>query len=200
MSGADASRNSIMKILELVGLDQRSDSKVKTYSHGMKQRLGIAQALLHKPELVILDEPTVGLDPLGIKEIRELILRLSSEEQITIFISSHILKEIELISNTMVIINKGQTLIEGEVKDLLSRDSDNISINYKSENNILEIISGSEFQNNSHSVEDSSLNIQLDEEKIPQLLQLLVENNINIYSVERKKSLEDYFLRITEQT
>lgn len=200
MSGADVSKKSIMGILELVGLEQRYDSKVKTYSHGMKQRLGIAQALLHNPELVILDEPTVGLDPQGIKEVRELILRLSSEKQITIFISSHILKEIELISNRMVIINEGKTLIEGEVKDLLSRDSDNISITYNSGNNILDIISNSEFRNNSHSVNDSMLNIQLDEDEIPKLIQLLVTNEINIYSVERKKSLEDYFLRITEKT
>lgn len=199
MSGTDVSKNSIMKILELVGLDKRHDSKVKTYSHGMKQRLGIAQALLHNPELVILDEPTVGLDPQGIKEVRELILRLSSEKQITIFISSHILKEIELISNRMVIINKGQTLIEGEVKNLLSRDSDNISINYKSENNILDLISNSEFKDFSHSINNSSLNIQLDEDEIPKLIQFLVTNNIKIYSVERKKSLEDYFLRMTEQ-
>ena len=77
MSNADVSKNNIMSILELVGLAERYDSKVKTFSHGMKQRLGIAQALLHDPELIILDEPTVGLDPQGIKEVRELILRLS---------------------------------------------------------------------------------------------------------------------------
>ena len=126
MSGAEVNKKKIMNILELVGLESRYNSKVKTYSHGMKQRLGIAQALLHEPELVILDEPTVGLDPQGIKEVRELIIRLSKEKEITVFLSSHILKEIELVANRMVIIDKGKSLVEGEVKALL-QDSDTIT-------------------------------------------------------------------------
>lgn len=199
MSGADVSNKSIMQILELVGLEKRFDSKVKTYSHGMKQRLGIAQALLHNPELVILDEPTVGLDPQGIKEVRELILRLSKEKNITIFLSSHILKEIELVSNRMVIINKGQTLIEGEVKELLSNDSDNISVKLGSTENVNELLKESKFADTAFSIEDSHLNINIDEMLIPELVQLLVTNKIDIYSVEKKKSLEDYFLRITDQ-
>lgn len=199
MSGADVSKKSIMQILELVGLADRYNSKVKTYSHGMKQRLGIAQALLHNPDLVILDEPTVGLDPQGIKEVRELILRLSSEKQITIFLSSHILKEIELVSNRMVIISKGTSLIEGEVKELLSKDSNNISIKFKSPKNISNIIHASTYKSNSFSIADSHLNIQIDEDKVPDLIHLLVSNEVQLYSVERKKSLEDYFLRITEQ-
>lgn len=198
MSGADVSKKSIMQILELVGLDDRYNSKVKTYSHGMKQRLGIAQALLHNPDLVILDEPTVGLDPQGIKEVRELILRLSSEKEITIFLSSHILKEIELVSNRMVIINKGATLIEGEVKELLTKDSDNISIKFESQKDITKIITDGGYNSNSFSIANSNLNIQINEEKIPDLINLLVSNEIQLYSVERKKSLEDYFLRITE--
>ena len=199
MSGADVSKKSIMQIMELVGLEERFDSKVKTYSHGMKQRLGIAQALLHNPDLVILDEPTVGLDPQGIKEVRELILRLSQEKRITIFLSSHILKEIEIVSNRMVIINKGKTLIEGEVKELLNKDGDNISIEYNSDKDINELLSSSKFSNNTYKIENSNLNINLEEKNIPELIQFLVGHKVNIYSVERKKSLEDYFLRITEQ-
>ena len=199
MSGADISKKSIMQILELVGLEKRSDSKVKTYSHGMKQRLGIAQALLHEPELVILDEPTVGLDPQGIKEVRELILRLSREKRITIFLSSHILKEIEIVSNRMVIINKGQTLIEGEVKKLLNKDGDNISIMFETDKDIKELLSTSKFSTNTYIIENSNLNINLEERQIPELIQFLVEYKVNIFSVERKRSLEDYFLRITEQ-
>lgn len=199
MSSADVSKKSIMQILELVGLEKRFDSKVKTYSHGMKQRLGIAQALLHNPELVILDEPTVGLDPQGIKEVRELILRLSQEKNITIFLSSHILKEIEIVSNRMVIINKGATLIEGEVKELLNKDGDNISLKFNSKKDINNLLSTSEFANNTYNIENSLLNINLEEPSIPRLIQFLVQNEVSIYSVERKKSLEDYFLRITEQ-
>ncbi|KAB2841483.1 MAG: ATP-binding cassette domain-containing protein, partial [Melioribacteraceae bacterium] len=92
ISGTDVSNKRLMEILELVGLEKRYDSKVKTFSHGMKQRLGLAQALLHDPDLIILDEPTTGLDPQGIKEIRDLIIHLSKEKQKTIFLSSHILK------------------------------------------------------------------------------------------------------------
>jgi len=199
MSSADVSRNNIMQILELVGLESRYDSKVKTYSHGMKQRLGIAQALLHNPELVILDEPTVGLDPQGIKEVRELILRLSSEKSITIFLSSHILKEIELVSNRMVIINKGKTLIEGNVKELLDSDTGGIAVIYKNSEQISEIITKSSFANNSFEIKENELNIQIKEDEIPELINLLVKNKVKIYSVIRKKSLEDYFLRITEE-
>ena len=200
MSGADVSKKNIMQILELVGLEKRYSSKVKTYSHGMKQRLGIAQALLHNPELIVLDEPTVGLDPQGIKEIRELILKLSSEKQITIFLSSHILKEIEIVANRMVIINKGKTLIEGSVKELLNNNTDSIIIRFKSDTDVNSILSNSVFSNNFYNTSNDNLNMELGEIKIPELIKLLVENKVKIFSVERKKSLEDYFLKITEES
>ena len=111
VSGLEVSKNMIMEMLEVVGLKERYNSKVKTFSHGMKQRLGIAQALLHDPELIILDEPTTGLDPQGMKEIRDLINQLSKEQGKTIFLSSHILREVELITNRMIIINRGTTQI-----------------------------------------------------------------------------------------
>jgi ABC-2 type transport system ATP-binding protein len=110
-----------MEVLEIVGLEKRYKSKVKTYSHGMKQRLGIAQSLLHDPDLIILDEPTTGLDPQGMKEIRELIIYLSKEKQKTIFLSTHIYT-VELVANRMVIINKGSAQVEGRVDDLLNTD------------------------------------------------------------------------------
>ena len=120
ISGRKVSSNRIMEILETVGLKERRTSKVKTYSHGMKQRLGIAQALLHDPELIILDEPTTGLDPQGMKEIRDLIIHLRDEKNKTIFLSSHLLSEVEQIANRMIIINKGKTVVEGYVQDLLN--------------------------------------------------------------------------------
>ena len=120
ISGKEISKNRIMEVLELVGLSKRYKSKVKTFSHGMKQRLGLGQALLHNPDLIILDEPTTGLDPQGMKEIRDLILHLSKVEKKTIFLSSHILSEVELVANRMIIINKGTTKVEGYVKDLLN--------------------------------------------------------------------------------
>lgn len=108
MSGLKISRKMIMDQLQMVGLSERSNSKVKTYSQGMKQRLGIAIALVHNPQLIILDEPTNGLDPQGIADMRKLILQLSREMGKTIVVSSHLLSEIELIANRMIIIHKGK--------------------------------------------------------------------------------------------
>jgi len=132
LSGADTSKKKIMEMLELVGLEKRYKSKVKTYSHGMKQRLGLAQALLHDPELIILDEPTTGLDPQGMKEIRDLIIYLSREKGKTIFLSSHILHEVELIATRMIILNKGKVQVEGTVEDLLK--SDKVSVTFEVDN------------------------------------------------------------------
>jgi len=120
LSRADVSTASIMRVLGIVGLDTRAHDKVKTFSHGMKQRLGIAQALLHDPDLIVLDEPTTGLDPQGMKDIRELILSLSADHRKTVFLSSHILPEVELTATRMIVINRGKTIVEGSVQDLLN--------------------------------------------------------------------------------
>src|SRR6185503_12863000 len=107
----------LMDQLNMVGLAERAKSRVKTFSQGMKQRLGIACALVHDPELIILDEPTNGLDPQGIADVRNLILHLSKEEGKTVFVSSHLLSEIELIAYSMLIIDKGKKMAEGKVSD-----------------------------------------------------------------------------------
>ena len=120
ISGADVNKKQILEMLDFVGLSGREGDKVGGFSHGMKQRLGIAQTLLHQPDLIILDEPTTGLDPQGIVEIRNLILRLKNEQNKTILLSSHQLSEIELIANRMVIINRGKSIMEGEVQALLN--------------------------------------------------------------------------------
>ena len=115
-------KNEIMEALLLVGLHSRAFEKVKTFSHGMKQRLGIAQALLTQPDIIILDEPTSGLDPQGMKEVRELIKRLSSESGMTIFLSSHLLSEVELVATRMAVINRGELIVQGLVSELLDRE------------------------------------------------------------------------------
>jgi ABC-type multidrug transport system ATPase subunit len=119
MSGIKADKKLLMDQLKMVGLDERADSKVKTFSQGMKQRLGIAVALVHNPQLIILDEPTNGLDPQGIADMRNLILHLSREMGKTIVVSSHLLSEIELVANRMIIIHKGKKIVEGKVAELL---------------------------------------------------------------------------------
>ena len=118
MSGVSVTKKRLMDQLEQVGLAERAGSKVKTYSQGMKQRLGIAIALVHDPQLVILDEPTNGLDPQGIADIRNLILHLSKNLHKTVIVSSHLLSEIELIANRMLIVDKGKKMVEGKVEEL----------------------------------------------------------------------------------
>ena len=112
-------RSRIDEVLEIVGLRSRAKDKVKTYSLGMKQRLGIANALLNNPQLIILDEPTNGLDPQGMKEIEEMIIQLSSEKNITFFISSHLLHEMQHLCTRIGIIDNGELLLEGRIDELL---------------------------------------------------------------------------------
>ena len=199
ISMTDVSRKRIMEVLELVGLDKRYKSKVKTFSHGMKQRLGLAQALLHDPELIILDEPTTGLDPQGMKEIRELILYLSKEKNKTIFLSSHILSEVELVANRMIIINKGTTQVEGYVNDLLN--ANNLKVTFEVDNAEIakKVISETQWEKKLEGTAKNNLIFSLRSEEIAALNKLLVENNIAVSSVVPMRSLEEYFLQITEK-
>ena len=140
ISGSDSSKKDIQEMLEFVGLDGRGKDKVKGFSHGMKQRLGIAQTLLHKPDLIILDEPTTGLDPQGIIEVRNLILRLKTEQNKTVVLSSHQLSEIEIIANRMVIINKGKSVIEGSVEALVNEQELLLQIELSDPENAIKLI------------------------------------------------------------
>lgn len=199
LSGADTSKKHIMEMLELVGLEKRYNSKVKTFSHGMKQRLGIAQALLHNPKLIILDEPTTGLDPQGIKEIRDLIIRLSKEQNKTILLSSHILKEVELVANRMIIINKGTTKIQGYVNDLLNSESLSTQFEVSDTNKAVNIISSLNFKAEIIDVSFNFITVQTNTENIGLINKALIENGIDVTGIVKSKSLEDYFLKITEE-
>src|ERR1051326_5322398 len=112
-----ADRGRAQEVLELVGLGDRARDKVKTYSHGMRQRLGLAQALLGRPRLVILDEPTTGLDPLGMKEVRELLRTLAAEHGMTIFLSTHLLAEVEQVCTRLAVIHHGRLVAQGTVRE-----------------------------------------------------------------------------------
>jgi len=199
ISGADVSRKRIMDVLELVGLDKRSGSKVKTFSHGMKQRLGLAQSLLHDPDLIILDEPTTGLDPQGMKEIRDLILHLSRDRQKTLFLSSHILHEVELVANRMIIINQGTTMVEGKVSELLNTSKMKVTFEVDDSDKAKSILSETGYTNDLESVINNTLIFNMDSEKIASLNKYFVENNINVSAVIPTRSLEEYFLKITEK-
>ncbi len=198
MSGADTSKKRIMEMLELVGLSKRYKSKVKTFSHGMKQRLGLAQALLHEPELIILDEPTTGLDPQGMKEIRDLIIYLSKEKNKTIFLSSHILREVELIASRMIIINKGTAQVEGTVEGLLSKDKVSVMFEVDKVEETKEIVQNSEWQNKFKSSVKNEITFELAKDETAELNKFLIKKGIAVSAVVPVRSLEDYFLKITE--
>ncbi|MFC2103308.1 ABC transporter ATP-binding protein, partial [Bacteroidota bacterium] len=198
ISGKSISSGRIMEILELVGLKDRKDSKVKTYSHGMKQRLGIAQSLLHNPDLIILDEPTTGLDPQGMKEIRDLIQRLRDEENKTIFLSSHILSEVEQVANRMIILNKGKTIVEGNVQDLLDSAGLKVTFEVGEIDKALKVINESRWKDKFDSANKTSIIFNLPSEEIAELNKYLVGNDISVSAVIPTRSLEHYFLKITE--
>lgn len=198
LSGVENISKKVMEMLELVGLEKRAHSKVKTYSHGMKQRLGLAQALLHDPELIILDEPTTGLDPQGIKDIRDLLNHLSKDKQKTIFLSSHILNEVEAIASRMIIINNGQTQIEGRVNELLNEDKLKVRFEVDQTEKAVNIIDNSRWKNNFVEIEKNKIVMEMEKEDISGLNKYLVDNSINVSGVVPTRSLEDYFLRITE--
>lgn len=199
ISGKEISKNRIMEVLELVGLSKRYKSKVKTFSHGMKQRLGLGQSLLHNPDLIILDEPTTGLDPQGMKEIRDLILHLSKEEKKTIFLSSHILHEVELVANRMIIINKGTTRVEGYVKDLLNAKKLKVSFEVDDEAKTTSLLAESDWINKLESKAKTIFMFSLENNEIAYLNKYLVENGIAVSAVVPTRSLEDYFLKITDE-
>ena len=199
LSKTDVSRKRIMELLELVGLEKRYKSKVKTFSHGMKQRLGLAQALLHDPELIILDEPTTGLDPQGMKEIRDLIIHLSKDKQKTIFLSSHILYEVELVASRMIILNKGKKQVEGYVKDLLNANRLKVAFEVDNDEKVKELLSTTQWIERIDTITTGKVILNLEQNEIASINKFLIENNIAVSAVVPTRSLEEYFLNITEK-
>lgn len=198
LSEVNSLKNRINEVLDVVGLLDRQDSKVKTFSQGMKQRLGIAQTLLHNPDLIILDEPTNGLDPQGQKEIRELIISLHQERQITVLISSHLLFEMEQMTTKMVIINKGKAIIEGSVADLLQDNKQRLTISVENSEETLRIINESEWVKNFAGQDHNKFFFQITRDKVPELTAYLASQNSRLAAVEPIRSLEDFFLQVTE--
>jgi ABC-2 type transport system ATP-binding protein len=192
-------KEEIMEALNVVGLTSRAFEKVKTFSHGMKQRLGIAQALLTKPELIILDEPTMGLDPQGMKEVRGLIKELASEKKMTIFLSSHLLSEVELVATRMAVINRGELIAQGSVSELLDKEPMEYSIQVSpldSAVRLLEKLPWVEVL----AAEDSKIELRVEPGHASRLNRFLVSNQIEVLSFYPHQTLEDFFLKITEGT
>ena len=195
LSGVHPTRQQLIKQLERVGLAERADSKVKTFSQGMKQRLGIATALIHDPRLIILDEPTNGLDPQGIADVRNLILHLSREEGKTVFVSSHLLSEIELIADSMLIIDRGRKVAEGKVQDLLHPADTLVEVKTINDHTTRTLLQESQWQKVLQ--DDETITLKLHKEDIPELAAFLVEHHAGIISLQPRHSLENYFLSLT---
>jgi ABC-type multidrug transport system ATPase subunit len=198
ISGADVSKKEIQEMLEFVGLSTRGKHKFGGFSHGMKQRLGIAQTLLHKPELIILDEPTTGLDPQGIIEVRNLILRLKNEQNKTILLSSHQLSEIELIANRMVIINQGKSIVEGSVNDLLQAEEIVVKVTVDDSEKAMRCIAQLAYAKNSEVISSTEIEVLMKKNEIALFNKHLVLNDVAVFSMEPKRKLEDYFIKIIQ--
>ena len=195
LSGGVKSKR-VEEVLEIVDLRDRARDPVKVYSYGMRQRLGIAQALLPTPELIILDEPTNGLDPQGIHETRELIRRLRDEFRLTVLLSSHLLTEVEQLCNRVGIIHKGTLLYEGEPEALRgSTGRFKVRVdNLPAATELLTSVPGVVVNQNGAAF----LRIDADLESIPEVNELLVTNGIRVYELTpTQDSLEEAFLRLT---
>ncbi|MNO16042.1 putative ABC transporter ATP-binding protein YxlF [compost metagenome] len=189
--GVDKKR--IKEVVELVGLGQRIHDKVKTYSLGMRQRLGVAQALLHRPKLLILDEPTNGLDPQGIRELRDYLRRLCQEEGTTVFVSSHLLSEMELMCDTVAIIQNGKLI---DVKQLKAVGAEILPVGETlfevSDPEAALALLGAGV------LKDGGIAVAADREAIAELNAKLVTGGIKVYGIRvLSRSLEDQFLEIT---
>ena len=196
MSGG-ANRKRIEETLDLVDLLPRAHDPVRTYSHGMRQRLGIAQALLPDPQFVILDEPTDGLDPQGIRDVRSLLPRLRDELGLTILLSSHLLDEVERICNAVAIIDQGRLLYQGSIGSLIAGERsvkitvDRLDLAYH--------LLVSDPAISVHRNGSQSLYVKMRNECIPRVNALLVANDIRVMELApQRATLEDAFLKLTQ--
>ena len=190
-------RRRIMEQLERVGLADRANDLVKTYSHGMNQRLGLALILLNAPELVVLDEPTTGLDPQGMKEVRELIQELAREHGVTVFLSSHLLYEVELIATRMAVIHQGKLRVEGSVQDLLKKGQSSVVVKTDRPDETLRFLNTYDAYR-SAVLRGDGIHVDLALENIPDLNRQLVGAGFNVNGLIPQRTLETYFLNLIE--
>ncbi|BBK78056.1 ABC transporter ATP-binding protein [Clostridium butyricum] len=195
------SKERIDEVVNLVKLGNRIHDKVSKYSLGMRQRLGVAQALLHKPKLLILDEPTNGLDPMGIKELRQTLRELAEKDGLSVMVSSHLLTEMELMCDRFGIIDGGKMIDIKTIGDIKKNESQNIKTflieidnKQKAEKLIKENYSKLTVE-----IEDEGIKVSCEKSQLPQINKLLVNNNIALFTTTIiTKSLEDEFMEVTK--
>ncbi|WAA09817.1 ABC transporter ATP-binding protein [Fervidibacillus albus] len=190
-------KDRIKEVVSLLGLEKVIHQKVKTYSLGMRQRLGIAQAILHKPKVLILDEPTNGLDPAGIREIREYIRKLADVEQVAVIISSHLLAEIELICDQIGIIQHGELITERVVGEVDVDENENTKVIFDIQE--IDVAKGVLTEMEIPFMEEKNrLVVEMKRDHIPTVVKSFVEKDISIFGVTAvQASLEDQFLELT---
>lgn len=189
-------KSEIDNVLSMVGLLERASDKVKTFSHGMKQRLGIAVAMLKSPELLILDEPTSGLDPKGMVEVREIIKTLASKENVTIFLSSHLLHEVSQVCDHVCVINKGKHIVSGRVDDLLRAEKGSFEVRTSDDAKAQTVLSSHGMR---VTVEKDALRVRVEEGRGGSIARLLVSEGMEVRAlIPHVKTLETFFLEVTE--
>lgn len=197
----------IDEVLELVDMKDRATDKIKKYSLGMKQRIGVAQAIVHKPKLLILDEPTNGLDPAGIKELRDILKKLAHEENTAVFVSSHMLAEMELMCDRVAIIHKGSILAVKPIDEVLhmaaNSDSCIFEVDASSKESARAVIVAEVGEEAVSEVKENemghvSFTVYADLSKVPAINKALVNNDVLVYGITRtENTLEDAFITMT---
>ncbi|MCS0542580.1 ABC transporter ATP-binding protein, partial [Aeromonas veronii] len=192
------SKERILEVTKLVGLEKRINGKVKTYSLGMRQRLGIAQALLHSPSILILDEPTNGLDPAGIREVRDYIRKLAREEGLAVIVSSHLLSEMEMMCDRIGIIQDGRLVGVQKVTEFMNEET-SIRVHFQVANvEKTRSILSAEYPALEVIQTEKGIELYIEHEMIPQINASLVKNEIQVFGITQlSKSLEDRFLEVT---
>lgn len=193
----NVTKKDIDEAVALVGMKDRIHDKVDVYSMGMKQRIGLAQALIHKPKLLILDEPTNGLDPQGIHEFREIVKKLAKEKGISVLISSHLISEVQLMCDRVSIINKGKVIRNASLDDILSTGEMLWTLDDPKKG---QLILKNQFALAS-SIDAQTLKANVAVEKIAEINKALIQSGCDIkYAENKKRTLEELFLSLTENT
>jgi ABC-type multidrug transport system ATPase subunit len=182
--------------MDFVGLSGRENDKVSSFSHGMRQRLGLAQCLLHDPDLVVLDEPGTGLDPQGLVDMREMIQNLHREQGKTILLSSHHLSEVEAVATDLVVVDRGRCVVQGSAKALLSQSERQIRITVGRADEALALLNAGPWAGRGRLNNRGELTGALGREEVPSAVQFLTQNGFEVYAIESRQKLEDYYMNL----
>ena len=189
----DISKERIDEIIKIVGLENRINDKVKNYSLGMRQRLGIAAALIHNPNVLVLDEPTNGLDPEGIKDLKELLVKLAKKEKMGVLVSSHNLLDLESFCTDVCLIKNGEIITSASMEEIKNAGKSSYLIKLENTKNLKGIINGDDII-----IDEKYIKVFVEEKDVPNLLKKLIDNNEKIYEVRKDSlTLEDAFISKT---